>query len=616
MKRSRGAPAAARPGLPPACLTILKFVFLLCVICAAATGCGRDAEQSDARPRIRGGTVCTARGTPLRGAVISTEGNEPGTFLMTGEDMRLLTENGLNALHIYAEKRSDGKPVGASAENCDALIDEAERHGVTVVLTVGEFNLEADDIGEEIRFVLEFWEFYAGRYRDREHVIFEICNEMPAIDVSAEVEAAAYETIRRLAPDTMVLFYSFALTDPLDALIPHVEALEARIGDEALWGNAALAFHAYECQEDLKGADRLREVIHTLTRRGYPVVNTELPNRFELSCYPDPQLLRVCEEEGISWLSFVAWERVPVPSIWRGQLEAAGITWEPDAGGWPVTDALFPFARQSAWETAESTPVEYVSEHRFVAYRLASGDHLELRRLNFGTRSPKAFRAAVKAEGDGALALYEGGAGGALLGRCRITDTGGQYAEVDITLGAPPDGLRDVCIVYESGGGGRLHFKSWQFLLPEQRSYSNPYDGVVFAADYPFHTGDIRRAASGDAASAAPLQVEGIADGSALTFDFVEFRGEDVILRLRAMPISGGSVTVVAGDHRFQVYELGTLDISGESGVWSEYTCVLNQQEILMFDPVRQYLDLSLLFHGEGGGELFALSEFRFEGTG
>lgn len=593
------------------------FLTVLIVCLFWMVGCGAaQAEPSAAqfdRPYILHNTVCTARGTPLRGTTISTEGNRPGEFIMTAEEMAVLTRNGLNALHIYAERYSDGLPVGASALNCDSLIEEAARNGIVVVLTMGEMNMDPAVIEEEIEFLYEFWAFYAERYKDKQNVIFEICNEVPLTDSIAEVEANAYEIIRERAPDTMVLFYSFALTDQIDVILAAIAETERRIGDESLWNNAAIAFHSYECQEDQRGADAFRSVIHSLTRKGYPIINTELPNRFELSCYPDPALIRVCEEEGISWLSFVFWSRIDTPSIWRGQLEAAGITWVPDFGAWPIAGSIHPFTRQYAWDTAGLTPADSVKEHRFHAYRLRNGEYVDLRRLNFGEREPLAFQLYVKSTGAGRIFLREKDESGPILGTCAISDTGGDYVNVSGFIDTPISGTADVCFVYASEENRELCLAYWQFMLPDQAEYSDLYSGPVHAANYPYRTGDILREACTDSQSEATHQVGNITNGSSLLFDFVGFTGEKVEFHVRAKSLAGGTVSIYAGDNRDEIYELGHCVIDGPSGEWAEYIGILDQDTILMFDPVLQYWNLTLCFGGDEAKELFAISDFWFD---
>lgn len=581
---------------------------LAVMVHCAALGTAVAQDSPGVRPSISHNTVYSARGTLLRGTPISTEGNAPGEFLMTHEEMAALQQNGLNALRISAERRSDAKPIGASAKNCDALIDLAGEMGMTVLLTVGEFRLEGGDIAGESQFVHDFWRFYAGRYGDKPHVIFDICNEVPTAPGTAEMNAEAYRIIRERAPNTLVLFNSYAVTDQLDTILPHVEAMEALIDDEGLWENAALAFHGYECQEDLRGAAGFRAVIHALTRRGYPLINTEVPNRFELSPYPDTSLLRVLEEEEISWISFVFWERIDTPSLWRGPMEAAGVTWRPDFGEWPVVDALHPFSRQSIWESADSTPVGFVKEHRFTAYGMRDGDFLTLSRVNFGSRQPLALRVTAKGEGLGALTLCSGDAA---LARIPVFDTMGEYATFDGWIEAPIAGVADLRLEYTSQEEGSLYIGYWQFTLPDQREHSDPYNNAVSAASYAYSEGGVRRGLC-DEPDFAGLQVQNIRRGDAITFDFVGFRDEDAQLSVRAMAVEGGVMRVFAGDHGRERYELGQCHIDGEKGVWAEYRCPIDRDAILMFDPVVQYWDLWFEFDGESDGELFRLSEFTF----
>ncbi|MDL2206977.1 cellulase family glycosylhydrolase [Eubacteriales bacterium OttesenSCG-928-N13] len=532
---------------------------------------------------------------------------------MTSAEMAQLAENGLNTVHIYAEKRLDNLPVGASAENCDYLIEEAQKNGMLVVLTVGEMNHDPDSFERDAQFIYEFWEFYAERYKDRENVIFEICNEVPLAYHIAEVQANAYQIIRKHAPNTMVLFYSLAMTDNIEHFLPYLEETEARIDEASLWDNAALAFHGYESQEDLKGEAHFRNVIHTLTRGGYPLINTELPNRFEQSGYPDTALLRVCEEENISWLSFVFWTRITEPSYWRGQLDAAGIAWKPDYGNWPVPEMRYPFAKQRIWETAASTPLEYVQEYRGISYILKNGDFLDIPDLHFGAREPHALCVTVKSEGTGVLTVHQGNVNGRIIGTCSIPDTHGEYTEVTCAVDSGIIEGDSLYFSYTSEDGGQIYFRDWRFSLPDQALYSNPYINKVAAAEAPFQSGELKRVPCTDTEADVLLQVSGITDNSYLLYDFVGFQGKDVSMHICAMPLAGGTLTVYAGDRKLEYFELGSCEITGEPGQWQEYSFTLHQSRILMYDPHLQYWDLQLIFTGAEGVELFAIREFWFD---
>lgn len=588
------------------CAPLLSILCLL-LLCLSLPAC---AENPSGRPVIYQHSIRTSEGTPLRGTTISTEGNPPGEFVMTSEDMRVLTENGLNALHIYVERQSDGLPIGSSVENCDYLIDLAEEHGVYVVLTIGEMRVEPEWFALDTQFIYDFWTFYAPRYADREHVLYEICNEVPLAYDIAEIQATTYRLIRSHAPDTMVLFYSLSNTIEMDRALEYIAQTDALIAEPELWQNAALAFHGYECTEDSMGSAQFRNVIHTLTRAGYPLINTELPNRFEQSGYPDPELLRICEEEAISWLSFVFHTRISEPSFWRGQLEAAGVSWKPDQYDWPVEGSLYPFGRLPAWQSYEAT-AEYTTDQRKTIFFMEQGDYIGFPNVQFGTREPLSYTITLQADQDGEIAIRTGGFDGPEIGRCAFTATDGHYVPFTDYLLTPIDGLVSLYLTLETDAAVR--FEDLTFHLPAQAGYTDPNDGVIHAYLYPFRTGEIRRAPSTDTASQAPLQVEGIVDGSSLLFDFVSFHGKDVILHIRAMPMAGGSIEIRAGDQGIERYELGICEIDGTAGQWQEYTCRIDQSTLLMFDPYTQRWNLELLFHGESDDPLFALSEFWFE---
>ena len=64
-------------------------------------------------------------------------------------------------------------------------------------------------------FIRDFWRFYGPRYKDETHVIFEAKNEPVHFTAAHWVpkdwddQLLMYETIREVAPDTMVLLLSY-----------------------------------------------------------------------------------------------------------------------------------------------------------------------------------------------------------------------------------------------------------------------------------------------------------------------------------------------------------------------------------------------------------------------
>jgi hypothetical protein len=163
------------------------------------------------------------------------------------------------------------------------------------------------------------WKFYAPRYANETHVVYEIKNEpnLKAIDVNRE----CFKVIRQYAPETHVLCLSYSnirsgasrITNAIDEL-----------GDAIDWSNASVAYHGYgtsgEFQED---------AIRTINDYGYAITCTEF--------WPANNLEPNYERAGISYCHF-QWCAI----IYGRGIEATcdrvkqiSISYEPDFGNWP-----------------------------------------------------------------------------------------------------------------------------------------------------------------------------------------------------------------------------------------------------------------------------------------
>ena len=593
------------------------FVLLLTAValsaCTRETNPAEDGRNGDVqpgtleRPIIRNNTVYTAWGTPIRGTLSGTASEYPNDPHLKDADFNRMVNNGYNALHLYSEGTNSIYPIGVTSAYTDYLVDLAEKYGIYVILTVGGVSGRVENYEAEMRFINEFWEFYAPRYRDRKHVIFEVCNEYGSdkgLDWMTKAVAENYSKLRRLAPKTMIFVWTFANTIGVDE-IPEwwIKPVENQVSGGIPWTNEAIAIHSYECMEegtDIFGGETYhRHVIKVMTGAGYPIINTEVPCRHEHSNYPDVSMYRVLEEKGIAWTGFVDCIRTGAPSYWRGQMEAAGIAWTPDYGNWPVPDAVFPFKPHAK------------------IINIIEGGKARLDKLNFGTRIPTVFTASVKTGSEGIIEIRS--ADGTLIGSSPV-EASDRFSEVSIYLLNPLNGVADIDICYTNyeGGGAILYIKEWEFSLPKQEVYSYPYE-TVFAADYPFRTGNIFRRMNTDPASAAPMNVTGIRHGSSLVFDFVWFDRHDKNLHIRAKTLAGGKITLYAGDFASMnetVSELGVCEINGARGVWTEFTCPLTLNSVFAAGDPWGYWDLHLKFESlngnSGSAELFELSEFVF----
>lgn len=291
------------------------------------------AEAARGRPYINAAktTFVSDTGTLLRGAIISTEaGSVPSVA-----DLQAIKNYGLNTVHCYAERRDYGYAAGAKASAVDLVVQRTRDAGLYLVITIGSG-------GVDTTFVSAFWNFYAPRYANETHVLYEIQNEPGnGPPVSAAVVAmnkSAYEIIRSAAPSTPVLLMSYMLFQNGAGVLTDMAAL----GSTVNWNNAAIAFHGYGDS----GAKGTLACLKTVLAAGYPCVQTEFylwpwgTGNFNLvdppSLYQDVDQTGDLERLGVSWLTFLSIKRVTEDARFKSKINNGGITWTPDFGTWPV----------------------------------------------------------------------------------------------------------------------------------------------------------------------------------------------------------------------------------------------------------------------------------------
>jgi hypothetical protein len=271
------------------------------------------AVQTRGRVRNNGTTIVTDWGTRLR---MACWGMDICRCLFEREELRDLKNCGLNGIHVYLELTTTNapEPIGYNAERMDSLVSWCRQESLYVVITHG-----GPIDNSTVEKCAKVWEFYAPRYADETHVVYEIKNEpnLKAIDVNRE----CFKVIRQYAPETHVLCLSYSnirsgasrITNAIDEL-----------GDAIDWSNASVAYHGYgtsgEFQED---------AIKTINDYGYAVTCTEF--------WPANHLELNYERAGISYAHF-QWCAI----IYGRGIEATcdrikGIAfdYEPDFGNWP-----------------------------------------------------------------------------------------------------------------------------------------------------------------------------------------------------------------------------------------------------------------------------------------
>lgn len=294
------------------------------------------SEAARGRPVINaaGTSFVTDTGTLIRGAIISTEtGNVP-----TLAAVQSIKNYGLNAIHCYAERSDYGYSAGAKYAALDQVVQMTRDNGLYLIITIGGGGVNAS-------FIDAFWTFYAPRYANETHVLYEIQNE-PVVraPVAASVitmELDAYDTIRAAAPDTPVLLMSYTIFQNSAGVLTDMAALGTAID----WDNAAIAFHGY----GENGATGTRNCLVNVLAAGFPCFQTEFYlwpfGTGDFALVDDPSLYQNVEQTGdlerlgVSWLTFLPLGKIN-DERYKTPLNNGAVSWTPDFGTWPAGPRL------------------------------------------------------------------------------------------------------------------------------------------------------------------------------------------------------------------------------------------------------------------------------------
>ena len=153
-------------------LKLLSILLMLVFATAQVTFADRGRphiDNSAGFPRL-----LTDKNTDLRGVALSWDGGIGTAPVVPTQDQlyNLAWNYGLNCVHVYLE--SYWVSVGANAGIADTLVDRCSNAGLYVIFTIGCADSNGSFKSGEAN---DFWNFYAPRYKDRTHVIYEAYNE-------------------------------------------------------------------------------------------------------------------------------------------------------------------------------------------------------------------------------------------------------------------------------------------------------------------------------------------------------------------------------------------------------------------------------------------------------
>jgi hypothetical protein len=295
-------------------------------------GCGQQEiraierlpEQSPDRGRmqVRDGNLLTDKGTRLRGAMLGVDA-APDAELDQATFDELSHGTGLNGFHVYLENYAD--ETGANAAQADQLVELTSRAGMYLLIGIGGGHGSGTFDLAKIR---SFWDFYAPRYAQRSHVMYEIQNQpeltcdAPLKAETLDMERETYSRIRALAPDTHIAFFSFHGVPTAIALESSLDALAGLVD----WSRASVGFHD---GDNCATAADLPDVLLASKSRGVATFVSELTSGTPIA------EAGVLETARVGWFNFHWLVQERDLELFRSEHDAAAVSWCPDFGTWP-----------------------------------------------------------------------------------------------------------------------------------------------------------------------------------------------------------------------------------------------------------------------------------------
>jgi len=181
--------------------------------------------------------------------------------------------------------------------------------------------------------VRSFWSFYAGRYAARTHVLYEVHNipefvcDAPWQPKTLSMQLEAHDLIREAAPESHIFLLSYADTPSKSALSSSLDALEGVVD----WSKASVGFHT---RANCVPLAEIGGVLEVARQRRIAAHCSEIP------ADALAQETLVLEQNQLGWFSFRWLVESRDLEAFKQQHNAAGTSWCPDFGDWPLAAGL------------------------------------------------------------------------------------------------------------------------------------------------------------------------------------------------------------------------------------------------------------------------------------
>lgn len=315
---------------------LIVFMILILSFVSGSTFAARGRPHVDSS--LGYNVLLTDQNTLLRGVSLSWDGGDPygsNPKVMPSLDSLIALREvyGLNTVHVFLEGDSttNPNPVGYNAADCDTLVQRCAQANLYLIITIG-CNGENGTIN--MNYSVDFWNFYAPRYKNDTHVIYEAHNEPVAYtcghwnSADWDNQVTLYNTMRGHAPNTYLLMFCFQGLNNAGACINAVNYLESNGVD---WSNAGISWHGYTALNAIE--DVLTELQLSLS---YPAsLNTEFyPGDTEGQYYN-----AAFESYFVGWMQFM-WLTANDDELpgFQWKIDTAGTVWTPELAvcTWPT----------------------------------------------------------------------------------------------------------------------------------------------------------------------------------------------------------------------------------------------------------------------------------------
>jgi len=328
-------------------VSLICLIILLCSQLEVLADRGRPHINSDSGFN----RLLTDKNTPLRGVSLSWDGGDNATHtgaavMPTQSQLNALsTVYGLNSLHVYLEMDcpigGHNHVVGQNAAICDQLVEMTAQANLYLIITIGCGNNNGQIAS--MAWAQQFWNFYAPRYKDRTHVIYETHNEPGPYNPAAwstsdwENQVVLYNTIRSKAPNTHIMTCSFMSFNSGREALDGIGYMRWRGVD---FSNASVAFHGYETMASVDAC--ISEFKYDTGGGMTPaLICTEFDPGTSYSGFNN-----MIESHQLGWLEFTFLGASDGDLQWfKGAMDDNNVVWTPDYGNWPTASAGGPIGQ-------------------------------------------------------------------------------------------------------------------------------------------------------------------------------------------------------------------------------------------------------------------------------